>query len=104
MGLQFETMDTNTIDSRKASRSTEDKNPCWAESKVSFKCLDDNGYDRGKCMEAFNNYNICKKFCGEVRVKRYNAGVEPWVPPPEDREAMRAKYAETGKIPTTPDG
>lgn len=40
----------------------------------------------------------------KVRVKRRNAGIEPFIPSPEDRPAMMSKYAETGKIPTTPNG
>ena len=40
----------------------------------------------------------------QVRVKRRNAGIEPYIPFPEDRPAMMSKYAETGKIPTTPNG
>ena len=31
-----------------------------------MKCLEENGYDKAKCMQAFNNYNVCKQFWNEV--------------------------------------
>jgi len=92
------------IDTSKFTRATEEKNPCWQESKISMKCLEENGYNKALCQGAFDNYNVCRKFWNEVRIKRRNAGIEPYIPLPEDRPAMKAKYAETGKIPTTSNG
>ena len=69
-----------------------------------MRCLENNGYDKTKCGAAFDNYNVCKKFWNDVRLNRRRAGIEPYIPVPEDRPAMMSKYAETGKIPTTPDG
>lgn len=34
--------------------------------QISMKCLEENGYDKAKCMQAFNNYNVCKQFWNEV--------------------------------------
>jgi len=70
----------------------------------SMKCLQDTGYDRAACKSAFDNYNACKKFWGSVYTARRRAGVQPYMPPHQDRAAMKAAYARTGKIPVTPDG
>eukprot|EP00055_Hartaetosiga_balthica_P009964 m.41023 g.41023 ORF g.41023 m.41023 type:complete len:86 (+) comp6971_c1_seq2:349-606(+) len=34
---------------------------CDPEKKASYKCLDDNGYEREKCKEFFDAYNDCRK-------------------------------------------
>ena len=31
------------------------------EKKASFKCLDDNQYDKSKCQHVFDEYNACRK-------------------------------------------
>ena len=46
----------------------------------------------------------CMMLLPQVRLNRRRAGIEPYIPLPQDRPAMMSKYAETGKIPTTPDG
>lgn len=30
-------------------RITENKDPCWKESKLSMSCISDNGFDKSKC-------------------------------------------------------
>ena len=58
--------ESDYLDTSKFTRATEEKNPCWEESKISMRCLENNGYDKTKCGAAFDNYNVCKKFWNEV--------------------------------------
>lgn len=39
----------------------------------------------------------------QVRLARRRNGIEPYLPPAADRDAMKLKYAQTGEIPLTPD-
>ena len=80
------------------------QDPCALESMQSMKCLEENDYNRNLCMAQFANYRACKKFWGEVYSARKRAGIQPHMTPIEDRAAMKALYAKTGKIPVTPDG
>lgn len=89
-----------TADSRiNASKVTDEKNPCAAEGRASQKCLSNNNYYKPACQLYFDNYNNCKKFWGEVIKARKRNGLEPQLPPSSEREAFKAKYKETGKIP-----
>jgi len=86
------------------SNVSAEKDPCTAESMKSMQCLQDNDYNRAACKKDFDNYNACKKFWGSVYIARKRAGIVPYLPPHQDRQAMKVIYAKTGKIPTTPDG
>ncbi|EGD83018.1 hypothetical protein PTSG_03654 [Salpingoeca rosetta] len=44
-----------------------DQHPCKQEKQASFKCLDDNHYDKTKCQEQFDAYNACRKRWMEAR-------------------------------------
>jgi len=78
------------------------KDPCWRESKVSLACLDENGYDKGKCQREFENYRNCKGFWNSVSWARKREGLYPLTPESEEeRKAFKAKYAQTREIPTT---
>ncbi|KAL5499858.1 hypothetical protein EMCRGX_G011323 [Ephydatia muelleri] len=44
-------------------------NPCLEEAKASYKCMDDNNYDRDACLEYFKSYKECKKRMNEARRK-----------------------------------
>lgn len=37
-------------------------NPCWKEQEKSFQCFSDNNYDKEKCKDEIDNYNMCKSF------------------------------------------
>ena len=77
------------------------KDPCWRENKLSMKCLDDNGYNKGYCLKEFENYKNCKGFWNSVGWARKREGLYPLTPESEEeRRAFKAKYTETGKIPT----
>ncbi|CAN8006903.1 unnamed protein product [Ixodes pacificus] len=64
-------------------------NPCLKEQKLSLKCLDDNGYDKEKCTSFFVNYNMCQKFWLSIMKERRALGIEPALPPPEEREGIK---------------
>ncbi|KAJ2783978.1 Mitochondrial copper homeostasis protein [Coemansia javaensis] len=46
------------FESKKSSRFMD---PCAIEAKASYKCLDDNGYDKSLCTEWFEAYRACKR-------------------------------------------
>ena len=41
--------------------ATQYYDPCQESSKMSFKCLELNNYDKSKCKEYFDAYKECKK-------------------------------------------
>ncbi len=40
------------------SAAKPDKDPCYHESQLSLKCLSENGYDKSKCGNFFQNYKV----------------------------------------------
>uniref|UniRef100_A0A1X7U7V5 Coiled-coil-helix-coiled-coil-helix domain-containing protein 7 n=1 Tax=Amphimedon queenslandica TaxID=400682 RepID=A0A1X7U7V5_AMPQE len=36
-------------------------NPCLKEANDSYKCMDDNNYNRDACLEYFKMYKDCRK-------------------------------------------
>ncbi|KAK8783951.1 coiled-coil-helix-coiled-coil-helix domain-containing protein 7 isoform X2 [Amblyomma americanum] len=67
-------------------------NPCHKEQQLSMKCLDDNGYDYDKCQHYFDNFKACKGFWVGVMRERRRNGIKPVLPPPEEREAIKAEH------------
>jgi len=88
----------------KGGQITIEKDPCFMESKASMKCLNDFNFDRSQCQEYFANYKACKKFWSDVTLGRKRKGISPHLPPHEERQAIKERYIQTGKIPTSPDG
>ncbi|KAJ9582704.1 hypothetical protein L9F63_022945 [Diploptera punctata] len=72
-------------------------NPCVKEHDMVFKCLDKNNYDYEKCNDYFENYKGCKNFWGRLRSERRAKGIIPNLPPPEEREKIRAEYVASKK-------
>jgi cytochrome c oxidase assembly protein subunit 23 len=87
-----------------ASLVTQEKDPCFSENALSMKCLQTNDYDYSKCQKYFANYKECKTFWMNVRLQRKRLGINPSLPPLVDRIAMKKIFADTGKVPSTPDG
>ena len=86
---------------QEACRVTHQKDPCWRESKISMKCIEDNNYDKSMCQVEFENYKTCKGFWTSVSWARRREGKYPLIPETEEeRTAFKRKYKETGKIPT----
>lgn len=71
-----------------------DKNPCIDESKLVYKCLNDNDYDRMKCEKHFENYRNCKKFWGAVKRERWWHGIKPHLPPASEREQVKKEFSK----------
>jgi len=80
-----------------------EKDPCTLESKASLKCMDDNNYNRSLCQKYFENYQACKKFWGSVYTARKRAGIVPYLAPVNERDGIKRRYIETGKVHPTPD-
>uniref|UniRef100_A0A0V0G865 Coiled-coil-helix-coiled-coil-helix domain-containing protein 7 n=1 Tax=Triatoma dimidiata TaxID=72491 RepID=A0A0V0G865_TRIDM len=78
--------------------SDEENNPCLKEHNMSLNCLSQNNYDPDECQKYFQNYKLCKSFWNEVRRYRRINGIRPLLPPPSERESIKAKYFETGKF------
>lgn len=72
--------------------SHEDNNPCLKEQDLSYKCLNDNAYDRDKCSLYFQNYRNCKKFWQTVARLRRRDGIKPNMPPANERQPYIEKY------------
>lgn len=72
-------------------------NPCIKENDMVFKCLEKNNYQHEKCTAYFENYKFCKHFWGKVRSDRRREGKVPYLPPPEEREKIRAEYISSKK-------
>ncbi|XKL65151.1 hypothetical protein PGB90_005237 [Kerria lacca] len=66
-------------------------NPCIKEQNLSAKCMIDNNYDKAKCVNAFENYKICNKFWKFIKFKRRMEGIQPVLPPPEERYSIITK-------------
>jgi cytochrome c oxidase assembly protein subunit 23 len=78
---------------RNASRWADDtSNACIKESELSLKCIMDNDFDRDKCSLFFQNYRNCLDFWKRVYRDRRRAGVQPAMPPAEERDAIKAEY------------
>ena len=87
----------------KGSQVTDEKDPCARERRMSMKCLSDNDYDYSKCGDFFENFKSCKDFWVKVQAERRKRLIYPYLPPSEERDAIKKKFMETGKIPATPD-
>ncbi|XP_064109325.1 coiled-coil-helix-coiled-coil-helix domain-containing protein 7-like [Macrobrachium nipponense] len=72
----------------------DEKNPCTKEHNQSYKCLEDNDYDRNMCAWYFENYKRCKEFWNDIRVQRRRAGIVPNLPPLEEREEIKRQHME----------
>ncbi|GFG31142.1 hypothetical protein Cfor_08619 [Coptotermes formosanus] len=70
-------------------------NPCIKENDMVFQCLENNNYQHEKCTAYFENYKFCKHFWGKVRSDRRREGKVPYLPPPEEREKIRAEYVSS---------
>ncbi|KAG5677134.1 hypothetical protein PVAND_006916 [Polypedilum vanderplanki] len=70
-------------------------NPCENEQNLSYKCLSDNDYKKDKCEVFFANYTNCMKFWTGIKVERRRKGIKPHMPPPEEREILKAEYMKT---------
>lgn len=82
-----------------ATKVSQDKDPCYAENAKSMNCLSKNDYNYTKCGREFDNYKECKTFWMYVRLGRKRNGINPNLPPPDQREDFKKEYAKTGKIP-----
>jgi len=78
---------------RSASLITDEThNPCLKESEQSLSCMNENDFDKEKCTLYFLNYRNCRDFWKRVLHDRRGRGVEPALPPPQEREAVREEY------------
>ncbi|CAG5118776.1 unnamed protein product [Candidula unifasciata] len=62
------------------------------EYDLSMKCLNDYGHDKNQCELYFQNYRYCRKFWSVIKSERKKEGIEPVLPPPEEREDVKKKY------------
>ncbi|CAL1538908.1 unnamed protein product [Lymnaea stagnalis] len=66
--------------------------PCLLENEMAMRCLDENAYDREKCRDFFKNYKNCRKFWSWIVSQRKKQGIEPNLPPPEERDQVKKDY------------
>ncbi len=67
-------------------------NACFKEQALSFKCLDDTGYDYDKCGKVFDNYINCKAFWKAVEDQRKRKGISPSLPPLSERKKIKEEH------------
>ncbi|XP_012273683.1 coiled-coil-helix-coiled-coil-helix domain-containing protein 7 [Orussus abietinus] len=87
-----EIINSYTLDSNHAS---EINNPCRKEEKMSYKCLDENNYNKDSCTQYFENYKACKMFWNSVVRKRKLEDIRPFLPHPDERETIKAEHMKT---------
>ncbi|XP_065359589.1 coiled-coil-helix-coiled-coil-helix domain-containing protein 7 [Calliphora vicina] len=75
--------------------NAERDNPCLKEQELSYKCLSKSNYDREACEVYFANYKNCKDFWHKIRSDRRAKGIAPYLPPVEEREAIKAEHMKT---------
>jgi len=78
--------------------NSEYNNPCIKELRLAYKCLDDNNYDREKCLNYFANYKTCRDFWDRVKADRTNRGIKPYLPWPEERAVIKEEYMKKFKL------
>ncbi|XP_012257934.1 coiled-coil-helix-coiled-coil-helix domain-containing protein 7 [Athalia rosae] len=78
--------------------NSEINNPCLKEHNLSQKCLSDNNYDGNQCQLYFLNYQNCTGFWHKVSLDRRKQGLEPYLPLPEDRAAIKESYLKADKV------
>ncbi|CAB0035700.1 unnamed protein product [Trichogramma brassicae] len=80
---------------RKANRyGQESDNPCLKEKQLSFDCMarcNQQNYEK-ECEVFFVNYKNCRNFWSSVEKQRKWQGIEPNMPPPEEREKIRSEF------------
>ncbi|KAL3286343.1 hypothetical protein HHI36_000851 [Cryptolaemus montrouzieri] len=67
-------------------------NPCLKEQELTYKCYNKNNFDYDKCALQIENYKSCKSFWHMVRMDRKRKGINPNVPPVEEREQVKKEY------------
>lgn len=72
--------------------------PCAKERQISFNCLEDHDYDHSKCQLAFENFRYCKQFWNNIHAERAAKGIRPFLPPPEERDAIRREHIEKQRL------
>src|SRR5271170_6206373 len=77
--------------SKKQKRLIDESNPCLKEQGLTVACLNENNYDTSKCEAQHENFKQCKAFWNFVRAKRLEQGIEPILPPPEEREEVKQR-------------
>ncbi|XP_063218027.1 coiled-coil-helix-coiled-coil-helix domain-containing protein 7 [Bacillus rossius redtenbacheri] len=88
-------MENSVLKNTRENYQTSDyNNPCLKEHRLSLKCLDDNSYDKEKCEIFFANYKVCKAFWTHVRNERKRQGIEPFLPPPEERVKIKEEFLQ----------
>lgn len=80
--------------SKAAKVMHDEKNPCIKEYKLSLKCLDENNFNRGICVDYFENYKKCKEFWEDIRIQRRKAGIVPNLPTATERQQIKMEYME----------
>lgn len=79
---------------REIDSHREDANPCWIESQQTLDCILDNFGDKKPCSKLIANYKVCKEFWFRIQKEREKKGVEPYLPPPNEREKIKKQFFE----------
>lgn len=82
-------------------RSLQDKNlrrkkqdPCFVEKELSSECLIEHNASKTICESHITNYKLCKDFWTNLKIYRRRNNIYPPLPPPEEREKVKAEFFE----------
>ncbi|XP_014260215.1 coiled-coil-helix-coiled-coil-helix domain-containing protein 7 [Cimex lectularius] len=82
----------------RAQLNNEENNPCYKEHVFSLNCLAQNNYNGEVCQNHFANYRTCRTFWHAVIRKRRNEGIEPHLPPLEERQTIKDNFLKKGAL------
>ncbi|KAJ8934115.1 hypothetical protein NQ314_013573 [Rhamnusium bicolor] len=74
------------------NKDAEKNNPCLKEQELSYKCFNDNNFDKEACQLEIQNYQTCKTFWHSVKAHRRKNGLYPTLPPVEEREQVKREF------------
>ncbi|KAG5879525.1 hypothetical protein JTB14_029891 [Gonioctena quinquepunctata] len=74
------------------NKDAEEKNPCHKEQELTYKCFNDNNFDKEACQLEIQNYTVCKGFWHAVKQERRRNGIRPLLPPLAEREDIKRDF------------
>ncbi|XP_019866721.1 coiled-coil-helix-coiled-coil-helix domain-containing protein 7 [Aethina tumida] len=79
------------------NKDAEKYNPCLKEMELTYKCFNDNNFDKSLCVLQMENYKTCKGFWHSVQAQRRKDGIQPYLPPVEERDQIKRDYLNSFK-------
>jgi len=78
------------------SQRRQESDPCSVESEISLDCQSSTRF-RENCSKEIENFKTCKDFWYRVKKDRIAKGIEPHLPPQEEREEIKKQFMINSK-------